>query len=320
MKTQRISHGKRAFTLMELMVAMAITTIIVTVLVSITSIALDTWNRSRAELRASRQAKSMLDSMARDFESLVTRRGNGSQWLSATASTGTIGDSSLVSTSASELIFFTAVTDRYNGNIFGPDQILGNADDPEGGNVSCVGYKLEYRDPVNNGAGTDYNTFVLNRLVVDPNTTFTLLLGSVNLRTAFGAYLPTLQQPENFVCENIFQFSVIFHVQVNLPIGPNGGSSIITVPVKVSNVTGGTNTSDFSIRGSGIEATISGGAVTSAQLASGRVSAVEISATVMSDFGIEQIRRRAFATPQMQAEFMAKNSYQYSKLVQLPSM
>ena len=45
---------RRGFTLMELMVAMAITTIIVTVLVSITSIALDTWNRSRTELRASR--------------------------------------------------------------------------------------------------------------------------------------------------------------------------------------------------------------------------------------------------------------------------
>ncbi len=42
MKIQRTLSRKRGFTLMELMVAMAITTIIVTVLVSITSIALDT--------------------------------------------------------------------------------------------------------------------------------------------------------------------------------------------------------------------------------------------------------------------------------------
>ena len=75
MKTQRTSPARRGFTLMELMVAMAITTIIVTVLVSITSLALDTWNRSRAELRASRQAKTMIDTMSRDFESLVVRRG-----------------------------------------------------------------------------------------------------------------------------------------------------------------------------------------------------------------------------------------------------
>ena len=75
MKTPRNHPFKRGFTLMELMVAMAITTIIVTVLVSITFIAMDTWNRSRAELRAARQAKAMVDIMVRDFEAMVTRRG-----------------------------------------------------------------------------------------------------------------------------------------------------------------------------------------------------------------------------------------------------
>ncbi|MDP4645929.1 MAG: type II secretion system GspH family protein, partial [Akkermansiaceae bacterium] len=68
--------ARRGFTLIELLVAMAITTLIVTVLVSITSLALDTWNRSRSEIRASRQAKAMVDSMASDFESMVSRRGN----------------------------------------------------------------------------------------------------------------------------------------------------------------------------------------------------------------------------------------------------
>ena len=87
---------------MELMVAMAITAIIVTVLVSVTSIALDTWNRSRAELRASRQAKSFLDTMAKDFESLVVRRGNTSEWLSAVAGDGSTGGT-VMSTNASEV-------------------------------------------------------------------------------------------------------------------------------------------------------------------------------------------------------------------------
>jgi hypothetical protein len=68
------------------MVAMAITTIIVTILVSITAISLDAWNRSRAEIRASRQAKTMVDTMARDFEAMVTRRGNAFEWLAAKAS------------------------------------------------------------------------------------------------------------------------------------------------------------------------------------------------------------------------------------------
>ena len=75
MKTPASFPNRKGFTLMELMVAMAITVIIVTVLVSITSIAIETWNRSRSELRAARQAKSMVDTLARDFEAMVTRPG-----------------------------------------------------------------------------------------------------------------------------------------------------------------------------------------------------------------------------------------------------
>jgi hypothetical protein len=54
-------------------------------------------------------------------------------------------------------------------------------------------------------------------------------------------------------------------------------------------------------------------------LPSGRVTAMEVSVTVISDFGIDQLKRRTFTETQ-QAEFLAKNSYQYTKLVQLPSM
>ncbi|MEI8038730.1 MAG: type II secretion system protein, partial [Verrucomicrobiota bacterium] len=66
MTHQRSQTNPRGFTLIELLVAMVITTIIVSVLVSITSLAMDTWNRSRSELRAARQAKTMVDSMAND--------------------------------------------------------------------------------------------------------------------------------------------------------------------------------------------------------------------------------------------------------------
>ena len=55
MKTPFSPKRAKGFTLIELMVAMAITTVIVTVLVSITGVALDTWQRGRAEIRASRQ-------------------------------------------------------------------------------------------------------------------------------------------------------------------------------------------------------------------------------------------------------------------------
>ena len=56
MKTHSSHSRPKAFTILELMVAMTITAIIVGVLVTITGTAIDTWNNSRNELRAARQA------------------------------------------------------------------------------------------------------------------------------------------------------------------------------------------------------------------------------------------------------------------------
>ncbi|MEY3898073.1 MAG: hypothetical protein RLZZ214_3594 [Verrucomicrobiota bacterium] len=310
MKNSRISPAKRGFTLMELMVAMAITTIIVTVLVSITSIALDTWNRSRSELRASRQAKGMIDAMARDFEALVTRRGNSNEWLSAVtdiSGTSTAGNN-LESSNAAKLTFFTAATDRYNGDIGKPADL--------GGDVSCVSYQLDYKDPIEVGGGASgFETFVLSRLLVDPKPTFDGLLGVANaskpLAGVFDGLYPKTEvsASKNFVCENIYQFTLTFHVQVT--------DSTQTPPVTKSiPITLGPTTNSLRILGTGIitEPTFSNPLVPS-----GRITAVEISTTVVSDFGVDQIKRRKF-TGNQKAEFLAKNSYQYTKLVQIPSM
>lgn len=310
MNTQPTSSIKSGFTLMELMVAMAITTIIVTVLVSITSIALDTWNRSRSELRASRQAKGMIDTMARDFEALVTRRGNATEWLSAITESQKIGDK-MESTNASKLIFFTAATDRYNGEI-------GKAADL-GGDVSCVAYGLEYKDPIGS-AGPGFETFVLNRLLVNPDETFNKLLGKTDLTAELPKCTVKLDDTTNFVCENIYQFTITLHVQVSqASTGTTPVITIVNVPVKLGKSNSGQTTDSFKIKGTGIESGYAGGTVTNDELKGGRITAMEVSATVISDFGVDQLKRRNFSGSQ-QAEFLAKNSYQYTKLVQLPSM
>lgn len=301
---------RRGFTLMELMVAMAITTIIVTVLISVTSIAMDTWNRSRSELRASRQAKEMIDTMARDFEGLVIRRNNPHEWLTAnhtSNSTTGIGDN-LKSTSASKLIFFTAATDRYNGAI-------GEAADL-GGEVSCVAYKLDYKDPVG-PTGSAFKTFVLNRLLVNPNDTLNDLLGKTDLETAFSTHDSKLSDQENFLCENVFQFSVTFHVQVTKSDGTS-----VTVPIALGSASGARTTKSFKVNGTEIVCDATGGAsggttVTAAEIKAGRVAAVELSLTILTDFAIDQLKNRSFNDAQ-KADFLAKHSYQYIKLVQVP--
>lgn len=319
MKTQQTSAIKRGFTLMELMVAMAITAIIVTVLVSITSMALDTWNRSRSELRAARQAKSMIDSMARDLESLVTRKGNTSEWLSAVVDPNLddIGETGKASTNASRLVFFSAATDRYNGQI-------GDASADKGGDVSCVAYQLQYRDPID--AAGAVKTFVLNRLLVNPDDTFDKLLGKTDsspttpktLESVFNVdYATELSKPENFVCENIFQFSITFHVLVtDTTVTP---PVQVNMPVTIGQTSSTKSTTVFRIQGTGIKTDITDTAL-AARIAAGRVTAMEVSVTVLTDSGVEQLKRRSFQNDEDKAAFMAKNSYEYSKLVPLSSM
>ena len=295
------SAAKRGFTLVELIVAMAITIIIVGVLVSVTSIATDTWNRSRSELRASRQAKSMVDAMVRDFEALVIRSGNANEWLSAITEADLPGSAGMSSANASKLIFFTSAADRYNGQIGSTDDL--------GGDVSCVAYELDYKDPLVVG-GEDFETFVLNRLLVDPKETFEKLLGEEDLTTALDSSTVKIENPVNFVCENIYQFTVTFHVEVTDTTKTPAVTSIVPVTL-------GKDTKEFRIFGNKIDTDYAG---TSASLVpSGRVKAVDFSITVLSDMGIDQLRRRTFSSTQ-QTEFLAKHSYQYSKLVQLPSM
>ena len=308
MLAPRIS-SKRGFTLMELLVAMAITTIIVTVLVSVTSIALDTWNRSRSELRASRQAKEMIDTMARDFEGMVIRRNTPHEWLTANYTTP-VGNQlkGIQSTNASKLIFFTAATDRYNGEVGKTSDI--------GGEVSCVAYKLDHKDPMGPTNST-FKTFVLNRLLVDPNDTFNDLLGENDLEKAFETYDSKLSNQENFLCENVFQFSVTFHVQVTKADG-----NTFIVPIALGSADTDRTTTKFAINGNSISHnarnnSLGGVDVTKDQISLGRVTAVEISMSILTDFGVEQQKNRSFTANQT-ANFLAKNSYQYSKLVHLP--
>jgi prepilin-type N-terminal cleavage/methylation domain-containing protein len=314
MKNFTKSPLKRGFTLIELMVAMAVTTIIVAVLVSITSIALDTWTRSRSEVRAARQAKTMVDSMAHDFEALVTRRGNQFEWLMAKydPNLATLGTDTMTSSNASQLIFFSAPTDRYEGDVTA---------DTSKGDVSCVSYALKYQDPIQ-GAGTSANflrTFVMYRLLVDPDDAFTSLLGKTDLESAFNTFSAQQADVANFLCENVYQYTLTFHVMVTIPASGSTAAQSILVPIVLGDASSN-GVNDFSITGSGLVVPSSPStAVTVDQIKSGRLTALEISLSVITDFGIDQMRNRTFGTEDAKQEFLAKNSYQYSKLVELPT-
>ena len=231
--------------------------------------------------------------------------------LSAITEPGKIGDQ-LESSNASKLIFFTTATDRYNGEI-------GKATDL-GGDVSCVAYGLEYKDPIAS-TSSGFETFVLNRLLVNPDETFNKLLGKTKLDTELPKCTVQLTDPGNFVCENIYQFTITLNVQVTQTTAATPPvTTVVNVPVTIGKTNAGQTTDSFRITGSGIETNFTGStAVTADELKAGRVTSMQVSTTVISDFGMDQAKRRKFDVKQL-AEFLAKNSYQYTKLVPLPSM
>jgi prepilin-type N-terminal cleavage/methylation domain-containing protein len=314
MKTLISPKRPGGFTLIELMVAMAITTVIVTVLVSITGVALDTWQRGRSEIRASRQAKSMLDTMAKDFESLVSRRGNNFEWLYSKVESELPGPAANPSSNAAELIFFTAATDRYLGQIGGPDD--------KGGDVSCVGYKLEYQDPVSGTEEENSSTFVLYRLLVDPDAAYKDLLGKDDLQSAFSSYAQKVKDVENFVCENVYQFTLTYQVEVSQQSGSGASAKTTTVPVRVTLGETGAG-KEFRLSGDGIGTDASPNtlkpAVTIDELKAGRLTAVEIGITVLSDSAAIRLSTQGLSD-KVREKILAQESFQYSRVIPLPGM
>ena len=316
------THQRKGFTLVELLVAMMITTIIITILISVTSLSLDTWNRSRSEIRAARQAKAMIDSMTRDLESMVVRKGNNFEWLLAKCNPPTGGPNGNSATNAADLVFFTAATDRYNGNI-------GDANLDKGGDVSTVAYQLTYKDPITAATTDKLKTFVFYRKIINPKETFSETLatpfdsGSPDSTTLLTKATAAPSDPSitgnaidttgNFICENIYQFTLTFHVTVTLPTGKQ-----VVVPVQLG--TNSNSTDIFKLTGSGLHMentmTASNG-ITNDMLKAGRLTSVEVSLTVLTDFGLGQMRTRTFSGTQKD-DFIAKNSYQYSKIIPVP--
>ena len=313
MKNPFSSPLRRGFTLIELLVAMAITTVIVAVLVSITGVALDTWQRGRAEIRASRQAKSMLDTMAKDFESLVSRRGNNFEWLYSKVDSQLPGPSANTSSNSAELVFFTAATDRYEGNVGGTKDL--------GGDVSCVSYQLKWQDPVEGEEDDKSATFVLYRLLVNPDETFKDLLGKDDLETAFQSKSQKVKDVENFVCENVYQFTLTYQVEVTQ--AGSGGTAAKTFPVRVTLGETGAG-KELRLRGNGIETPgLSTGSispqVTSDELKAGRLIGVEIGITVLSDAAVIRLNNQNLPTD-VREKILAQESFQYARTVELPGM
>lgn len=290
---------RKGFTLVELLVALAVTAVIVAMLVTITATALDGYSTSRNQVKASREAKAAFDQMARDLESFVVRSGNNFEWLWISTEGDPPGPSGNPSPNASRAVFFTAATDRYNGEL--------NTAEDRGGDVSTVAYRLLFRDPIADTEDEEFSSFILYRQLINPDETFNSLLGQEDLEAAYQPFENNESNPSNFVCENIYEFSLSFVIEFT------EGNVTRTERVLVINSGGGDSVEDFRLRGSGI--------VTdndpSSPFADGRIVAADLSITVINDTALELLRGGSL--PQSaKTRLLEKNSYYYAKTILLP--
>lgn len=319
--TQKQNRIAKGFTLAELMVAMTITLILVLLTLVITGTAIDAWKAARTEVRAAGQAKIMLNALGRDLESMVTRMGNNDvQWLLATSTSGQIGPPAEESPNAVQLTFFTSASDRYNGNAGSREKLDGtgpNRNADIGGDISAVSYQLDFADPVFGSQNNRFATFVLYRNLLNPDLTYNGVLDPGNqgtqdlqqqFRSASGA-----NELDDLMCENVFEFTVTFVVTYR-----DVDQQIKTAkfPVMASNVGGGSQeiVRSFAVNGTGLAPNGNRSSI----YAGGRISAVELAITVLTDEGISVLKRSPFRNDNERALFLEKNGYRYTRSITIP--
>ncbi len=297
----KLQLNRRGFTLIELLVAMTITMILVATLMYMTGISVDTYKKSREEVRANRLAKEALETIAKDLEGLVAQRdGNNFEWLYCANESNPEGPSNREITNASQLIFFTAATDRYDGQI-------GQSGVDNGGDVSTVGYRLVYRDQITNSTDGEYDVFALYRNRVEPDETFQDLLAEEDLEAAYTSSQGSKElSSRSFLVENIYELTITFLVEYS----STSGTTTTTTVERVTMGAGATPTETFSLKGNGIELT-----PTNADLTSGQLIGAEISITVLTDQGLELAKRVSAYT---QERLVREHGYHFTKSVILP--
>jgi len=286
--------------MIELLTAVAVTAVIISVLIGMTRVAVDTWSSSRDKTKAARVAKESLDKIARDLEGIVVRSGNNFEWAfvksDSSNSEGPTVNSSM--TNPTEMLFFTGATDRYDGEVGGNSDL--------GGDISTVAYRLAYQDQLNPEAN-DFPVFALYRNLVNPDETFDQYLAQEDLLSRYSSK-ETLDS-NNFLVENIFDLTITFIFQYE---DGNGLTRFRRVPVIATG-----DIREVRIYGDRVE-------VDGSELVDDEGNPIvslysaELSMMVLSDLAMSSLDKQPIKNDKQLAEYLRKNGHHYSKSVILP--
>ncbi len=325
MKTQ-IKRLRRGFTLVELIVAMAITTGLVLVIMQLTNQGISLWQKVQEDVSASASGRVALQTMARDLESFQMKGNNQYEWLFAKTETEHRGGNlpkGLKIPRSVQFVFFSCAPDR-NPSVSSSTSLRLNfraerSDNMDTqGDVNAIGYRLMYRDQVLNLDASDkekgiFPIFSLYRLLVPPRKAYDRLMGQSSLEAA---YVPFEKQEEkNFLCENIVELSLLFNIEyVNQEADAETGRvGYETVSVPVVSSSGSSGGKSISVYGDRIVAG-------SKTFRNARIVSATMSITVLTEEGValmEQIRQGRRRAPRTE-EFFRNYTRAFARSVLLP--
>lgn len=337
----KIHFPKKAggFTLIELMTAMSITSILVVIIVGLTSVGVNFLKTVREDVRSAANSRPALWTLSTDLESMHMRSGNSFEWLYAakdpgiTESNMKLGPQKARAANAAQLLFFSSAADRTSAvDSFG--QKLDRSARDSAGDVNLISYRLVYRDHILDEDASDqslgFPVFALYRNVVPADLTYNggqggpALLGQKNLQSAYSSRERFESEPTNFLAENIVEFTVAFEVEYESRPGSSANSnsqgsntSTVLIPILASSKTSNVGEcNEFRVRGNNIY--VNGSAGSTPGISAGRVVGIIVSMTVITDEGmgyVDQMRKTKGGSSMPAERFFEKFSRNYTQRI-----
>lgn len=184
----------RAFTLIELLLATAMTVLVVGMLVVVIQSMLQRYQQMRETAVVEREAGLCIELLVNDLEAIARPVGEGAETLRIVRE----------NTSGSEVIRLYAISSALD--LDSTDNLLGSgpAENRQNGVPRAIAYRVGYNDPVVSGGGNP--SFGLYRTVAGGEETFRQAVGSTNLADVFPIGVTEL--PENYLAGHVVRFDV----------------------------------------------------------------------------------------------------------------
>lgn len=217
MKDPKPATAPRAFTLLELLVAMAISLILLAVLFNATLTVMSGYERTGSSVLRQGDISLALDQVVQDLEGMVIPNIPNAEALRSTpdpiaALDGQGGDGPAVPP-PHWLALLSTVTDSDNSLLPGDGE---DAESPFGGATRAVSYRVDYKNPVD-GSPDRNPVYSLYRSVASARHTFANAVGLTDLQNSYWSNVPENGEEvsrttdlNNFLAGNVVRFHVRF--------------------------------------------------------------------------------------------------------------